>query len=130
MFRSLLVASSIVNKARHAASWISVVLSVSLGPHLDPIEFEVAIKWWLSIDAFRGSLCSLCPDVALDPLGHHAVSCKQGGDAVIRHNQLRDTFAEACHHAHFAVRIEMGSGLTPDHNHSRPADVLDGGKSI
>ena len=56
----------------------------------------------------------------------HAVSCKRGGDAVIRHNQLRNVhvFAEACRHAHFPVRIEMVSGLTPDHNHSRPADVL------
>ena len=43
---------------------------------------------------------------------------------MIRHNYLRDVFAEACRHAHFPVRIEMGNGLTPDHNHSRPADVL------
>ena len=52
------------------------------------------------------------------------MSCKRGGDAVIQHNQLRDEFAEACRCAHFQVRIEMDSGLTPDHNHSRPADVL------
>ena len=66
------------------------------------------------MDTSGGSLCSLCPEVALDPLGHHAVSCKRGGDAVIRHNQLRDVFAEACRRAHFPVRIEMvvGSLLT------------------
>ena len=40
------------------------------------------------------------------------------------HNQLRDEFAEACRRAHLPVRIEMGSGLTPDHSHSHPADVL------
>ena len=73
---------------------------------------------------YGGSLCSLCLEVTLDPLGHHAVSCKQGGDAVTRHNQLRDAFSEACHRAHLPVRIEMGSGLTPDHSHSRPVDVL------
>ena len=39
-------------------------------------------------------------------------------------NQLRDVFAETCHRAHYPVRIEMGSGLTPDYNHSHPADVL------
>ena len=39
-------------------------------------------------------------------------------------NQLRDAFAEACCHAHLPVRIEMGSGLTPDHSHSCPADVF------
>ena len=65
-----------------------------------------------------------CPAVTLDPLGHHAVSCMRDGDAVIQHNQLRDVLTEACHRAHFDVRIEMGSGLTPDHNHSCPADVL------
>ena len=75
------------------------------------------------MDTSRGSLCSLCPEVSLDPLGHHAVSCKRGGDAVIQHNQLRDVFAKASHRAHFDVRIEMGRGLTPDHNHSCPADV-------
>ena len=128
-FHSLLGAPSIANKARllavsapHAASWISVVPSVSLGLHLDPSEFQVAVKWWHGMDISGGSLCSLCPEVTLlDHLGHHAVSCKRGGDAVIRHNQLRDVVAEACRHAHL---IEMGSGLTPDHNHSRPADVF------
>ena len=100
-----------------------MVPSVSLGMHLDPSEFQVAINWWLGMDTSGGSLCrSLCPGVTLDPLGHHAVSCKRGGDAVIWH--IRDVFAEACHRAHFPVRIEMGSGLTPDHNHSRHADVV------
>ena len=61
------------------------------------------------MDTSGGSPCSICPEVALDTLGHLAVSCKRGEDAVIRHNQLRDVFAEACRRAHFPVRIEMGS---------------------
>ena len=67
MFHSLLRASSIANiahllavSAPHAASWISVVPSVSLGLHLDPSEFQVAIKWWLGMDTPGGSLCSDC----------------------------------------------------------------------
>ena len=60
-----------------------MVPSVSLGLHLDPSVFRIAI-------------------------------------AVIRHNQLRGVFSDACCHAHFPVRIE----ITPDYNHSRPADVL------
>ena len=86
------------------------------------------------MDTSGGSLCSLCPEFALDPLGHHAVSCKRGRgavtchnqlrDAVTCHNQLRDAFAEACCHAHLPVRIKMGSGLTPDHSHSHSANVL------
>ena len=44
------------------------------------IEFHVAVKWWLGMDTFNGSLCALCPNSALDPLGHHATTCKKGGD--------------------------------------------------
>ena len=60
----------------------------------------------------------------LDPLGHHATTCKRGGDVVFRHNRLRDTLAETCRRAHFSVQVEAGCNLTLDHSHSRPADVL------
>ncbi|KAL5496642.1 hypothetical protein EMCRGX_G012969 [Ephydatia muelleri] len=60
----------------------------------------------------------------LDPLGHHASTCKRGGDAVHRHNLLRDVFADSCRLAHLPVKLEVGNNLTPDHDHSRPADVL------
>ena len=50
-------ASCIANKAHiqavsapHTAFWITMVPSVSLGLHLDPSEFQVAIKWWLGMD--------------------------------------------------------------------------------
>ncbi|KAL5500721.1 hypothetical protein EMCRGX_G012317 [Ephydatia muelleri] len=59
-------------------------------------------------------------DKMLDPLGHHATTCKRGGDVVFRHNIL----AETCRRAHFSVQVEAGCNLTPDHSHSRPADVL------
>ena len=84
----------------------------------------MAIKWWLGLDTSGGSLCSLCPDTVLDPLGHHASTCKRGGDAVFRHNRLRDVVAESCRLAHLSVKVEAGNNLTPDHSHTRPADVL------
>ena len=62
---------------------------------LSPVRelIEVAIKFCLSMDTSGVP----CVEIALDPLGYHAASCKQGGgDAVIRHNQLRDLFTEAC----------------------------------
>ena len=61
------------------------------------------------------------PDKMLDPLGHHATTCKRGGDVVFRH---RDILAETCRRAHFSVQVEAGCNLTRDHSHSRPADVL------
>ena len=59
-------------------------------------ECQVALRWWLGLDTSGGSLCPHCPDIALDPLGHHAASCRHGGDVVARHNHLRDIFANFC----------------------------------
>ena len=70
------------------------------------------------------SSCVLCPDSALDPLGHHAATCKRGGDAVLRHNKLRDILVESFHQAHIHVQVEAGSGLSHDHSNSRPADIV------
>ena len=68
--------------APHAPSWLSVVQSQGLGLHLDASVHQVAIKRWLGMDTSQGSQCTLCPDKALDPLGHHAITCKRGGDVV------------------------------------------------
>ena len=43
---------------------------------------------------------------------------------VSRHNCLRDLVLEFCRCAHQVVRVEKGSGLTPDHSRTRPADIL------
>ena len=66
----------------------------------------------------------LCVEIALDPLGHHAVSCKRGGDVVSRHNKLHDVLTEFSRRAHLGVQVEMGSNVTPNHSHTRPADLL------
>ena len=74
-----MIISSVADKAHllsvsspHAASWLTVVPSEGLGLHLEPSVFQVAVKWWLGLDTSNGSLCALCPNNALDPLGHHA----------------------------------------------------------
>ena len=131
LFKSLLESSSPANKARllsvsapHAASWLSVIPSVSLGLHLEPNEYQVAMRWWLGLDISGGVMCPFCPEIALDSLGHHAVTCRHGGDVVIRHNLLRDVVADLCRRAHLSVLVEKGHGLTRDHSHTRPADIL------
>ena len=100
----LLLQSSPANHARllsvsshHAAAWLSVVTSVGLNLHLEPDEFQIALKWWLGMDTSLGSCCPYCPTHQLDPLGHHAVTCKGGGDVVLRHNSLTDAFSQFCH---------------------------------
>ena len=86
LFSSLLGASSMADRARllsvsarHAASWLSVTPSLALGLHLEPNELHASIRWWLVLDTSVGSLCPVCSEKALDPLGHHATSCTHGG---------------------------------------------------
>ena len=61
---------------------------------------------------------------ALDHLGHHAITCKYGGDVVSRHNRIRDILVETCHRAHIGVKVEVGNNLTRDHSKTRTADIL------
>ncbi|KAL5517928.1 hypothetical protein EMCRGX_G003574 [Ephydatia muelleri] len=91
--------------SRHAASWLTVIPSPDLNLHLEPNEFQVAIKW-------------------LDLLGHHALMCKHEGDVVLRHNSLRNVFVESCHRACLGGQVKVGSGHGLDRLHCRPADVL------
>ena len=63
-FRQLFDLSSPAYRARllsvsscHAASWLTVIPSPGLNLHLEPNEFQVAIKWWLDMDVSFGSCC-------------------------------------------------------------------------
>ena len=130
-FQSLLSSSSQVNKARllsvsapFAGSWISTIPSPGLNLHLDSAECQMALRWWLGLNTAGGSCCPFCPDTVLDPLGHHAVSCRHGGFVVTRHNLLRDILAGFCRRAHLSVKVEVGYGLSRENINSRPADIL------
>ena len=130
-FKCLLNKSSLADKARllsvsaqHSSSWLSMIPTPGQCLHLDPEECHIAIKWWLGMDTSAGSQCSLCYDHSLDPLGHHATTCKRGGDVVIRHNNIRNILAESFRRAGINVQCEAGSGLSHDNRHTRPADIL------
>ena len=114
----LLNSSSMADKARllsvsssHAASWLSIVPSDSLGlqMYMDPPVLQVAIKWWLGLDTSEG---------------HNAVTCRYGGDVVSCHNRIRDILVETCGYAHIGVKVEVGNNLSRDHSKTRPADIL------
>ena len=68
--------------------------------------------------------CPYRPDHQLDPLGHHAVTCKGGGDVVVRHNASREVFAQFCHRARLGGQLEVGHGSGGDSPNSQPADIL------
>eukprot|EP00731_Ephydatia_muelleri_P037801 Em0566g3a len=91
---------------------------------MDPPEFQVALKWWLGMDLAQGFNCTFCPSLALDPLGHYAITCKHGDDVVSHHNKLRDVFVECCSRANVSAQVEVGSGFGHDKRNTRPAHVL------
>ena len=55
-------------------------------------------------------LANYCPAHSLDSLGHHALTCKHGGDVVTRHNRLplRDPFVKSCRRVCVGVQVEVG----------------------
>ena len=59
----------------------------------------------------EGVTCPFCPTHSLDPLGHHAVTCKYNGDKVSNHSRLRDALFESCRQAGAGGQMEVGSGL-------------------
>ena len=98
-FNNLFHNASVTDRARllsisspHASAWLSVTPSPRLNLHLEPAEFQVALKWWLGIPVVQGQSCPHCPSCVLDDFGHHSLTCKHGGDVVSRHNKLRDGF--------------------------------------
>ena len=74
------------------------------------------------MDLAQGLNCTFCLSLALDPLGHHAITCKHVGDFVSHHNKLRDVFVECCRQANVSAQVEVGSGFghdKPQHQTSR-----------
>ena len=66
--------------------------------------------------------CPLCPTHALDPLGHHRLTCKSGGDVVSWHNRLQDYLV--IHAGKPAQEVRSGLGLDECHTLQHSADVL------
>ena len=60
----------------------------------------------------------------LDPLGHHAITCKHASDIVSCPNKLRDVFVECCRQANVSAQVKVGSGFGHDKCNTRPADVI------
>ena len=75
-FNNLFHNASVTDRARllsisspHASAWLSVTPSPRLNLHLEPAEFQVALKWWLGIPVVQGQSCPHCPSCVLDDFG-------------------------------------------------------------
>ena len=70
-FNNIIQCTTLTDRARilpisspHASAWLSVTPSSRLNLHLDPAEFQVALKWWLGIPVVQGQSCPHCPSFA------------------------------------------------------------------
>ena len=76
----------------------------------------------LGLDTSNGSQCALHPASKLDPLGHHATTCRKRRCGHLPQLTARQRLA--IEPTDLSVKVEMGSNLTPDHDHSHPADIF------
>ena len=76
----------------HAGDWLNCAPIKSLGLHLRPAEFVLALKYRLGLAIYDAEgPCPACLRLS-DVMGDHALCCGTGGERISRHNALRDAF--------------------------------------
>ena len=106
----------------HAGDWLNCAPIKSLGLHLRPAEFVLAMKYRLGLPIFDAAgPCPACLRLS-DVMGDHALCCGTGGERISRHNALRDAFFDTAVSAGLGPTKE-GRFLLPGADR-RPADVL------
>jgi hypothetical protein len=106
----------------HSGDWLSCAPIKSLGLHLRPSEFVMALKYRLGVPIYASQgPCPACLRLS-DRHGDHALCCGTGGERISRHNSLRDAFFDVAVSAGLSPTKE-GRFLLPGVDR-RPADVL------
>ena len=106
----------------HSGAWLTATPISALGLHLSAKEFQVSVKYRLGIAVYdQERKCPYCKSGTLDTFGEHAVACHGRGDAISRHNRIRDRIASACSAANLSPVIEKRNLIAE--NNSRPGDV-------
>ena len=110
-----------------AGIWTNATPSQTLDKYLTSSDLLITVSLQLGVDVYdEVGVCRFC-GMALDKGGLHAMSCMAGGDAVCRHNLIRDIFFHFCLRARLNPQLEK-AGLLEDEsimvNLRRPADVL------
>ena len=94
----------------------------AIGLHLSAKEFQVSVKYRLGIAVYDPERnCPYCKSGTLDTFVDHAVACHGRGDAISRHDRIRDRKASACSAADLSPVIEKRNLI--EENNSRPGDV-------
>ena len=107
----------------HSGAWLAAPPVPALGLHMCPSEFQISVKYRLGIAVYEDERkCPYCRSGTLDIFGDHAVICPGRGDAISRHDRIRDRFASACSAANLSPVIEKRNLIAG--NGSRPGDIF------
>ena len=90
----------------------------ALGLHLSPSEFQISVVAVYEVER----KCHYCRSGTLEIFGDHAVICHGRGDAISRHDRIRDRFVSLCSAANLSPVIEKRNLIAG--NISRPGDVF------
>lgn len=109
-----------------SGTWLKCLPYRSLNLCMAPAQYRVALKYRLGIELFKNSFtCPMdkCTSTS-DIHGDHLVSCKFGGNAVIRHETVKARIIQACNYVGINVdRNKEILDLCQDGTNDRPADV-------
>jgi len=106
----------------HAGDWLHCAPIKTLGLHLRPLEFTLAVKYRLGLPIYPSQApCPACLKLS-DVKGDHALCCGVGSERISRHNALRDAIFLTASNAGLSP-VKEGRFLLPGADR-RPADVL------
>ena len=106
----------------HSGAWLAAPPVPALGLPLSPSEFQISVKYRLGFAVYEDERkCPYCRSGTVDIFGDHAVICPGRGDAISRHDRIRDRFASACSAAKLSPVIEKRNLIAG--NGSRPGDI-------
>ena len=92
---------------RHAGAWLSAPPIPALGLHMAPNEFTISAKYRLGVPVYDAERkCPFCKAGFLDINGDHAIACHGRGDAIARHDRIRDKIVSACSFANLSPVVE------------------------
>ena len=88
-----------------------------------PNEFRISAKYRLGVPVYDAERkCPFCKAGVLDIYGDHAIACHGRGDAIARHDRIRDNLVSACSSANLSPVVEK-KNLIPE-SQSRPGDIF------
>lgn len=106
--------------AKWAAAWLLAKPCRAMGLLIDEVDMMTLLQFWLGERSRGAEFCARCKS-PMDRHGHHAVTCKFGGNVSRRHNALRDCFFKFCKQARITASKERGANYR---DKTRPADIL------